>query len=246
MAFSPFRRDDTVHEDRLREAERELDGIDREVARLKAVVARRRAVEAEVRRLRERLGARAALPLLDRIGVAAPCNASWDSMSGDERARHCAHCDKTVYNLSAMDRADAEAFLAERLGGEVCVRFYQRADGTVLTADCPVGVRRRRARRAVAALVGTAAMAMAGSMNVVQGAVVATGAHPPGDDVIAGDEVRATMGEAALAPEVGESASPHSHPSAKLQPKAAPSAPPREASPRVRMGKPVARPDRVR
>ncbi len=99
------------------------------------------------------------LPLLDRLQIASPCSARWEEMSGDERSRHCAACDRSVYNLSGMGRAEAEAFLQTHLeadgqgaGGRVCTRFYRRADGTILTADCPVGLAavRARARRTVA------------------------------------------------------------------------------------------------
>lgn len=242
MASSPFRGDDDVHEERLLEAQRELGDIDREVARLKAVVARRRAVEAEVRRLRQRVGAQRALPLLDRLSVAAPCHAAWESMEGDERQRHCAQCDKTVYNLSALPRDEAEAFMAARLAGDVCVRFYQRADGTVLTADCPVGVRRRRVRRVVAAVVGTGAMAVAGAMSLVQG--------KPGLDVgrvgvegstLQGDRGEVTMGEMTVAPSLHDEPAPP-HPASPPRPaKGAPEARDENPPPRLRMGKPIAR-----
>ena len=33
--------------------------------------------------------------------------------------------------------------VAER-EGSMCVRFFRRTDGTVLTADCPVGTKRKR------------------------------------------------------------------------------------------------------
>jgi hypothetical protein len=72
-------------------------------------------------------------------------------MSGDHRERHCASCNLTVYNISDMTTADAEAFLQSRVG-RTCVRFYRRADGTILTRDCPVGLaalRRRVASLAV-------------------------------------------------------------------------------------------------
>ena len=96
---------------------------------------------------------RRSLDLLNDIRIASPCHEAWDRMTGDDRARHCGSCDKTVYNLSAMtaDQA-AELFLARE--GRVCVRLYRRHDGTVLTADCPVG-RAARLRRRVrnAALV---------------------------------------------------------------------------------------------
>jgi hypothetical protein len=79
-------------------------------------------------------------------------------MTGDERTRFCNQCSKHVYNLSDMSRDDAER-LVNDTEGPVCVRFYRRADGTVLTADCPVGlwdVRTRFARlwASAAALVG--------------------------------------------------------------------------------------------
>ena len=84
--------------------------------------------------------------ILDGIRVASPCQASWDSMAGDDRSRFCSECNKNVYNLSAMSTAEAVAFVADRKG-EACVRFYRRADGTTLTADCPVGASKARSSR---------------------------------------------------------------------------------------------------
>ena len=73
----------------------------------------------------------------NEVRLASPCNANWKEMQGDERVRLCLRCDKNVYNVSAMDKDAAEALLRERLGTDMCVRFYQRADGTLLTQDCP-------------------------------------------------------------------------------------------------------------
>ena len=92
--------------------------------------------------------------LLSRVRIASPCTAGWEAMEGDERARFCRLCSLHVYNLSEMTRPEAEALIA-RMEGRLCGRLYRRADGTVLTKDCPVGlraVRRRIARRAGAAL----------------------------------------------------------------------------------------------
>jgi hypothetical protein len=75
---------------------------------------------------------------LDNIHIASPCKADWNAMTGDERKRHCAECKLNVYNLSGMTRTEAENFLINS-EGRVCVRFYRRADGSVLTKDCPVG-----------------------------------------------------------------------------------------------------------
>ena len=87
-------------------------------------------------------------PALDGIRVAPPCPASWKGMTGDARVRHCAGCRKNVYNLSAMTRREAETLVRER-EGRLCVRFFRRADGTILTADCPVGLRAVRRRLAL-------------------------------------------------------------------------------------------------
>ncbi len=92
-------------------------------------------------------------PLAD-IRIASPCQVSWDAMKGDERVRFCGQCSRHVYNLSAMS-ADEAADLVEHHEGRLCVRFYRRADGTVLTQDCPVGLRwvRRRVMAVAAAIV---------------------------------------------------------------------------------------------
>jgi hypothetical protein len=105
---------------------------------------------------------RRALPLLDDLRVAAPCDVSWDEMEGNGRARHCARCKKPVFNISAMTRADAQLFLLERVHG-ACVHFYRRADGTILTSDCPVG---QRMRRHVQALIALAVAAFAGLLGL--------------------------------------------------------------------------------
>ena len=60
-------------------------------------------------------------------------------MEGDDRVRFCDECGLNVYNLSAMTE-DAALKLVEEREGRLCVRFYQREDGTVLTSDCPEGV----------------------------------------------------------------------------------------------------------
>ncbi len=90
-----------------------------------------------------------------KLKVASPCSADWESMSGTERVRFCALCRKNVYNLSQMSLDEAHELLAEK-EGRVCVRFFQRADGTVLTEDCPVGLGalRRRARAVVRRVAG--------------------------------------------------------------------------------------------
>jgi hypothetical protein len=104
------------------------------------------------------------LPMLDNLRVATPCRANWDRMLGDDRVRHCNDCNKSVFNLSAMTRDQAEALIVAK-NGDLCARYYQRADGTILLSDCTVGVSQRNKRRLVAAgalalLAGTSAAAM--------------------------------------------------------------------------------------
>ncbi|MEZ4364894.1 MAG: hypothetical protein R2939_01240 [Kofleriaceae bacterium] len=122
----------------------------------------------EVRTLIAQTEARARLPVLDNIRVAAPCDVAWESMApvGDGvRVRHCGSCDKHVYHLSEMTRPEAER-LIQATGEELCVRYYQRADGTILTADCAVGVGRQRRRRRRAAAIGASALACAATAAV--------------------------------------------------------------------------------
>jgi hypothetical protein len=93
---------------------------------------------------------------LEKIRIARPCPALWEEMTGDERVRFCGLCRKNVYNLSAMSREAAERLIKERQG-QICALLYRRADGTVLTSDCPVGARAfaaRVARRIAASLTG--------------------------------------------------------------------------------------------
>lgn len=75
---------------------------------------------------------------LEAVKIATPCRADWNRMQGSDNVRFCQTCTKNVYNLSDMTREQAEALILEK-EGNLCVRFYQRADGTVLTHDCPVG-----------------------------------------------------------------------------------------------------------
>ena len=66
-------------------------------------------------------------------------------MAGDERVRHCTACDLNVYNFASMTAAEIRELLA-RTEGRVCGRLYQRADGTILTRDCPSGIQALRRR----------------------------------------------------------------------------------------------------
>jgi hypothetical protein len=77
-----------------------------------------------------------ALTILDDICIATPCRANWDDMTGDDRVRECALCARSVYNIAAMTSEEATALIAGR-EGRLCARLFRRADGTIVTADCP-------------------------------------------------------------------------------------------------------------
>jgi hypothetical protein len=155
-----YRDDQASLEARRDDLQRELSELTEKAEALEAVTRDKEAVERELAAVEARLAHHAArrLPILEGVRIAAPCSARWEDMAGDERVRFCESCEQKVYNLSAMPRDEAERLLAEH-GASICVRLYKRADGTVMTSDCPVGVKRRRRRRAIVAVVGAGAMA---------------------------------------------------------------------------------------
>lgn len=92
--------------------------------------------------------------LISKIKIATPCTADWNSMTGDEITRFCGQCRLNVYNISEMSTGEA-AKLIRKKEGNACLRLYRRADGTIITDNCPIGLRKLRARmRKVAAAVG--------------------------------------------------------------------------------------------
>jgi hypothetical protein len=105
------------------------------------------------------------LTILENIQIASPCEADWSEMTGDDRTRFCGSCSKHVYNIASMTAEEATSLIVET-EGRVCLRVYKRADGTVLTSDCPVGLAKvgpgRRVRRALALGLVLPALAVAG------------------------------------------------------------------------------------
>ncbi len=82
---------------------------------------------------------------LSHVRISAPCRADWERMRGNERVRFCDGCSMNVYNLSNMTKKDAETLILNT-EGRLCVRYYHRADGTILTGNCPVGLRALKRR----------------------------------------------------------------------------------------------------
>jgi hypothetical protein len=59
-------------------------------------------------------------------------------MAGDGRRRFCAKCNLHVHDLTSLSDVETTELLRGATG-RVCGRVFQRADGMVLTKDCPVG-----------------------------------------------------------------------------------------------------------
>ena len=115
------------------------------------------------------------LSVLDHVRIATPCPMRWDDMAGTDAKRFCGECRLHVYNLSTMSRIEAEALVQAHAatGERLCAGFYRRADGTILTQDCPVGMAALR-RRAAAAWRRVAAAA---ALTVGSGLLFAFGEH---------------------------------------------------------------------
>ncbi|HLL15111.1 MAG TPA: hypothetical protein VK388_08605 [Pyrinomonadaceae bacterium] len=122
---------------------------------------------------------------LSHVRVAAPCRADWERMRGNERVRFCDQCSMNVYNLSNMTKKDAEALVLST-EGRLCVRYYHRTDGSILTDNCPVGLRalKRRVSGVSRALVSSvlsffAGMAFLAGLETAQNSIdAATEATP--------------------------------------------------------------------
>jgi hypothetical protein len=102
------------------------------------------------------------------IRIASPCSADWNKMVGDDRIRHCTACNLDVYNFAALTGLEVERLIANRQG-RLCARLYRRADGTVLTQNCPVGFRarvRKVSRIAGAALSAAMSVASADAQTI--------------------------------------------------------------------------------
>lgn len=146
---------------------------------------------------------------LDNVRVASPCPANWDEMNGNDRQRFCGQCQLNVYNLSGMTRGEAEHLIANA-EGRLCVRYYKRADGSIITQNCPVGLAalKRRVSRAATAFL-SAVIGFFGGVGLfaafgeneskwngqVMGAIAVEKHTPPVVEVIQGQMIYEEKGE---------------------------------------------------
>ena len=98
---------------------------------------------------------------LNRLQVGSPCTASWDGMTGDAMRRHCAQCDRQVFDFARMTPRQIEARI-EATGGRLCARITRASDGCLVTAPPPVFWMERRASPVATALV-TAFLGLGGA-----------------------------------------------------------------------------------
>ncbi len=167
-----YRNSREVLEARRATLEAELKTIHSHVSNLETMKRREAEVARDLWETEQQIGAapeaRRGLPMLEDVRIATPCRASWDDMVGDEQVRFCKGCQKNVYDLSAMTRDDAEALLHKNEKGEMCARLYRRADGTMITSDCSVGLQRKRSRQFAVAAVGGGLLAASVLSQVVE------------------------------------------------------------------------------
>jgi hypothetical protein len=102
---------------------------------------------------------------LGTFALASPCTESWAAMKGTDTVRHCERCDLDVYDARKMTVAELEQRFAT--GRRVCLRLWVRFDGTLLTKDCPSGVK---------ALV---TFARERSQKELRELIIASGGRPP-------------------------------------------------------------------
>jgi hypothetical protein len=115
---------------------------------------------------------------INDIRVASPCPMPWDAMAGNQQVRHCGECRLNVYNLSAMTEIEIQRLLVTQPAEQrVCVRFYRRADGIMLTQDCPRGIKRLAKR---VSKLGAAVFSALVSMNCAMAKTTTAGTATAG------------------------------------------------------------------
>jgi ankyrin repeat protein len=103
---------------------------------------------------------------LDRITIPVPCDADWDSMSGNDQVRFCEHCNLQVRDISSLTQQNVMRLVA-RSQGRLCVRYTQLGGGGVL-ARAPEKlhrISRRVSRMAAGAFTASLTLASAAAQT---------------------------------------------------------------------------------
>lgn len=107
------------------------------------------------------------LAQLNDIRLASPCPMKWDDMEGDGNVRFCRQCSLNVHNFSEMTPDEIAQVIASHTdSGNMCAGWRRRADGTMITQDCPVGWRlvQRKLRRTAHRVAAAVGLLVAGSL----------------------------------------------------------------------------------
>jgi ankyrin repeat protein len=123
--------------------------------------------------------------------IPAPCDADWDSMTGNNRVRFCDHCSLHVTNLSGLTRQEAISLVA-RSEGRLCVRFVKRGGGSVLSKQAPLKlhhIARRVSRIAAGAFTATLSLS-----SVAAQSSLSQNSAPPGQTMVQRAAPSAEMG----------------------------------------------------
>ncbi len=91
-------------------------------------------------------------------------------MEGDDRTRFCGQCKLNVYNVSSLSDQETVKLMrgAQDTQERLCLRLYRRTDGTIITDNCPVGLRKIRDRIKLRVAMILALLASIGFINAVQ------------------------------------------------------------------------------
>jgi hypothetical protein len=105
--------------------------------------------------MRER---RSLLVQLTTEPLARPCDEPWSAMTGNERVRHCASCDRDVWDLSAMTAREAELRLLNA-PAIPCINFRRDENGRLISRPDPASRPTARVAIGAAAFVATTLLA---------------------------------------------------------------------------------------
>lgn len=97
------------------------------------------------------------------------CPIRWSEMRGDEKARFCSKCSRTVVNVSLLTEAQRVALLDGASSEQLCVAYYRRLSGEFVSAENPLTASERRSlvRYGAAALAVGGALAVAVNFDAV-------------------------------------------------------------------------------
>ncbi len=113
--------------------------------------------------------------VLQQLRLVRGCEVSWESMVGDARVRHCGACDREVFDLTAMDPDEVEAFVLSRRANLPCLRMHVRPDGRYQDGPCEPAQRRMLKRALFAAIT----LGLTGILGVLSADPGPTEARPP-------------------------------------------------------------------